>query len=161
MIETSPVSTAPTNPHKFGTWWGNLKLETLPLDRTRAVPAAADPFRPVLEALQRLEQEDPQLASQGARLLGLFRRMWESCAAKHFDSQRLEDMNQDLRAMNANICREGDHLKHRQDEQLARFYDFEESLDQTRQDILDILKDWDSCTVAHLAVLTNAIPRDR
>ncbi|KAJ5642636.1 hypothetical protein N7490_006636 [Penicillium lividum] len=130
-------------------------------DETRVVPAAADPFGPVLETLKRLEQEDPKLASQGARLLGLFRRMWESCAAKHLENQRLEDVNQALGAVNAQICREGDHLKHQQDEQLARFYEFEDGLDQTRQDLLDILKDWDSCTVAHLAVLTNALPRGR
>ncbi|KAJ5034827.1 hypothetical protein NUH16_006272 [Penicillium rubens] len=52
---------------------------------------AADPFEPVLETLQRLEREDPKLASQGARLLGFFRRVWESCLSKRVDIQRLED----------------------------------------------------------------------
>ncbi|KAJ5111678.1 hypothetical protein NUU61_001565 [Penicillium alfredii] len=37
--------------------------------------SAEDPFQPVFQILQQLEQEDPKLASQGARLLGLYRRM--------------------------------------------------------------------------------------
>ncbi|KAJ5559448.1 hypothetical protein N7513_001847 [Penicillium frequentans] len=77
----------------------------------------------------RLEKEDPKLASQGARLLGIFRRMWESCATKNLESERIENMNQDLRAVNAQVCHEEDHLKHRQDEQLARFYKLEGGFD--------------------------------
>ncbi|KAJ5642523.1 hypothetical protein N7490_006523 [Penicillium lividum] len=105
---------------------------------------AADPFEPVLETLQRLEREDPKLASQGARLLGLFRRVWESCLSKHVDIQRLEDANEALRADNAQHSGEADHLKHRQDDQLARLHAFESALEKTRQNLLGVLEDWNS-----------------
>ena len=89
---------------------------------------AADPFQPVLEILQRLEQEDPKLASQAARLLGLYRRMWQSCVSKHVDIQRFEDANQELRTNNVQLCHKADHLKHRQSDQLARLHFFEQAL---------------------------------
>ncbi|KAJ5993141.1 hypothetical protein N7451_008865 [Penicillium sp. IBT 35674x] len=119
---------------------------------------AADPFEPVLETLQRLEREDPKLASQGARLLGFFRRVWESCLSKHVDIQRLEEANQILRAGNAQHSGEADHLKHRQDDQLARLHAFESALERTRQNLLGVLDDWNSCAAADLAVVPDDFP---
>lgn len=49
-----------------------------------------EPFQPVLEILKQLEEEDPKLAFQAARLVGLYRRLWESCVSKHVDSQQIE-----------------------------------------------------------------------
>ncbi|KAJ5982109.1 hypothetical protein N7451_012209 [Penicillium sp. IBT 35674x] len=100
---------------------------------------AADPFEPVLETLQRLEREDPKLAFQGARLLGPF-------------STRL------LRADNAQQSGEADHLKHRQDDQLARLHSFESALERTRQNLLGVLEDWNSCAAADLAVVPDDFP---
>ncbi|CAI7656940.1 unnamed protein product [Penicillium palitans] len=43
------------------------------------------------------ERDDPKFAFPAARLVGLYRRLWESCVAKHFDGQKLEQSNQNLK----------------------------------------------------------------
>lgn len=106
----------------------------------------------MLEILQRLEKEDPKLASQGTRLLGLYRRMWESCVSKHVDIQRLEDANHQLRTNNVQHCHEAEHLKHRQGDQLARLRFFEQALEESRQRLLGILKEWNAISAGELAL---------
>ncbi|KAK9847465.1 hypothetical protein MYU51_018703 [Penicillium brevicompactum] len=44
---------------------------------------ATEPFQPILKVLAVLERDDPQFTFPAARLVGLYRRLWESCASKH------------------------------------------------------------------------------
>ena len=112
-----------------------------------------DPFRPILETLAHLEQEDPKLASQAARLLGLFRRVWESALSKHTEILRLERANQALRDDNVQLCHEGRDLHQRQSDQLARLRLFEQGLERTRQGLLSVLEGWNSYSTAELSGL--------
>ncbi|KAI2791677.1 hypothetical protein POX_c04545 [Penicillium oxalicum] len=112
---------------------------------------AVEPFQPVLNTLERLEREDPKLALQAARLVGLYRRVWESCVSKDVDTQRLEEANQVMRAENNQFCREGDYLKRREGDQVARLVSFERSMDEVRQSLLGVLKDWNTCSTGVLA----------
>ena len=114
---------------------------------------AVEPFQPVIETLTRLEQDDPKTAAQGARLVSLLRRLWESCVSKHIDSQRLEAGNQQLRAMNSQLHFEGDHLKLTHEDQTSHFYAVEQDLLKVRQDLLGVLKQWNSTSVGEPAVL--------
>ncbi|KAF3004646.1 hypothetical protein E8E15_000220 [Penicillium rubens] len=116
---------------------------------------AADPFEPVLEALQRLEQEDPKLAFQSARLLSLFRRVWQSYLSKRAEIQRLEDANDLLRADNTQHSDEAEHLKHQQSDQLVQLHALESALEKTRQNLLGVLEDWNSCAAADSAVVSD------
>jgi hypothetical protein len=43
--------------------------------------------------LQRLDDQNPVLAEQAARLVAVYRRLWESYVAKHADSSRLESVS--------------------------------------------------------------------
>jgi hypothetical protein len=52
-----------------------------------------EPSEPAMKALARLEYEDPKLALYAARIVGLYRRLWESCASKHLEGERLEKEN--------------------------------------------------------------------
>ena len=117
----------------------------------------ADPFGPILETLEQLERADPKLASQGARLLGLFRRVWESGFSKHTETVQLESANQALRAENAELHNEGNHLGRRQNDQVARLRAFEQGLERTRHSLLSVLEEWNSYSAAELSGLTDGV----
>ena len=44
--------------------------------------------------LERLDEKDPILAAQAARLVALYRRLWESYVARNAESQHLDKENQ-------------------------------------------------------------------
>ncbi|KAI2787060.1 hypothetical protein POX_f07415 [Penicillium oxalicum] len=100
------------------------------------------PFQSVLNTLDKLEREDPKLASQAARLVGLFRRLWESCVTKHVDAQALEDTNQALRADNVQLRQEEGRLKKREEDQTTRLASFHEGMEHAREQMLEALKNW-------------------
>ncbi|KAJ5500675.1 hypothetical protein N7453_009726 [Penicillium expansum] len=114
---------------------------------------AVEPFQPVLEILKRLEEEDTELAFQAARLVGYYRCAWESCVSKHTDGKQLEEANEKLRAGNIQLCNEGNHLKLRQDEQVARLHSIENALDQVRGNLIGVLKVWNDRSAGDLAIL--------
>jgi hypothetical protein len=114
---------------------------------------AVEPFQPVLKILKQLEEEDPKLAFQAARLVGLYRRLWESCVSKHVDSQQIEAANEKLRTGNIQLCNEGNHLKHRQEEQVARLHAIDDALDEVRGKLIGVLKVWNERSVGELAIL--------
>ncbi|KAJ6058286.1 uncharacterized protein N7446_007914 [Penicillium canescens] len=119
---------------------------------------AAEAFQPVIESLERMEQEDPKLAIQAARLVGLYRRLWESCIAKHHDGQQLATDNNQLRITNIQLLRERESLKQRQNNQIARLSLFEHALEQVREGIVGVLKDWDRCAEAATSVSWEGVP---
>lgn len=90
--------------------------------------SAEEPFRPLVRELQRLDDEDPQLAAQAARLVGLYRRLWESYVAKGAESQRLSEEN---RQMNRRYA-----------EQEALLFYFREAFQKVREGITMIFESW-------------------
>jgi hypothetical protein len=62
-------------------------------ENARRPPLMDQPFEPAMEALARLEREDPKLAFQAARIVGLYRRLWESCTSKHIEGSKLAEVN--------------------------------------------------------------------
>ncbi|KAJ6103458.1 hypothetical protein N7486_005885 [Penicillium sp. IBT 16267x] len=58
---------------------------------------STEPFQTVLEALADLEHDDPKLAFQASRLVGIYRRLWESCVAKHSECEKTNETNQRLK----------------------------------------------------------------
>ncbi|KAJ5941830.1 hypothetical protein N7516_001998 [Penicillium verrucosum] len=77
---------------------------------------AVEPFRPILEVLKQIKEEDTELAFRAAHLVGYIRCLWESCVSKHTDIQQLEEENKTLRTRNIQLYNEGNRLKHCQDE---------------------------------------------
>ncbi|KAJ5976500.1 hypothetical protein N7481_010207 [Penicillium waksmanii] len=55
------------------------------------------------QLLAELERDDPKLAFQAARILGLYRRLWDSCMSKHTGSEKLRQTNQELRRENTRL----------------------------------------------------------
>ncbi|KAI3105144.1 hypothetical protein CBS147333_7123 [Penicillium roqueforti] len=82
----------------------SIQLERPANDEKAA--SAAEPFRPLVCELERLDEKDPILAAQAARLVALYRRLWESYVAKNTESQRLDKENQQLKNANASLSEE-------------------------------------------------------
>ncbi|KAK9846058.1 hypothetical protein MYU51_004992, partial [Penicillium brevicompactum] len=61
------------------------------------------PFRPILKVLADLERDDPKFAFPAARLVGFYRRLWESCVSKQIDDQKLEQDNLALKEAGAHL----------------------------------------------------------
>lgn len=112
-----------------------------------------EPFRPILEVLKQIEEEDTELALRAAHLVGYIRCLWESCVSKHTDIQQLEEENEKLRTGNIQLCNEGNRLKHCQDEQVARLHAIDDALDEVRGRLIGVLKVWNERSVGDLAIL--------
>ncbi|KAJ5982707.1 hypothetical protein N7451_012807 [Penicillium sp. IBT 35674x] len=69
--------------------------------QSRKTPYWLSPFT-VLEAFADLERDDPKLAFQASRLVGIYRRLWESCVAKHRDCEKTIETNQRLSRLACN-----------------------------------------------------------
>ncbi|KAI3281826.1 hypothetical protein DTO002I6_9663 [Penicillium roqueforti] len=72
---------------------------------------ATEPFQPILKVLADLERDDLKFAFPAARLVGLYRRRWESCVSKHIDSQKLEQGNLVLKEAGAHLRKKRDGLQ--------------------------------------------------
>ncbi|CEJ62566.1 hypothetical protein PMG11_11063 [Penicillium brasilianum] len=101
------------------------------------------PFAPAMDALERLEREDPKLAFQAARLVGLYRRLWESCMAKHMQGKKLTTANDGLRETQQKLVNEKNKMQSSHDDQLARSHFFDQALESSRLRLTEILKEWD------------------
>ncbi|KAI3092209.1 hypothetical protein CBS147333_10242 [Penicillium roqueforti] len=103
---------------------------------------ATEPFQPILQVLADLERDDPKFAFPAARLVGLYRRLWESCVSKHIDGQKLEQDNLALKEAGTHLRKERDGLQVRHDKQLARLRFFEQALELSRERLVRVLDDW-------------------
>ncbi|KAK9846789.1 hypothetical protein MYU51_000757 [Penicillium brevicompactum] len=103
---------------------------------------ATEPFQPILKVLADLERDDPNFAFPAARLVGLYRRLWESCVSKHIDGQKLEQSNRILKEAGTRLRKESDGLQLRHDKQLFRLRFFEQALDLSRERLVSVLGDW-------------------
>lgn len=50
-------------------------------------PLAVEHFQPMLETLADLDRDDPKLAFQEARHVGLYRHLWASCVPKRLEGE--------------------------------------------------------------------------
>ena len=89
-----------------------------------------------------LESDDPKFAFPAARLVGLYRRLWESCVSKHIDSQKLEQDNFVLKEAGAHLRKKRDGFQARHDKQLSRLRFFEQALELSRERLASVLDDW-------------------
>jgi hypothetical protein len=107
-----------------------------------------------LKVLADLERDDPKFAFPAARLVGLYRRLWESCVSKHIDGQKLEQDNLVLMEAGAHLRQKRDSLQVRYDKQLARLRFFEQALDLSRERLASVLDDWNHPSTHNLAGLS-------
>ncbi|KAJ5382087.1 uncharacterized protein N7496_004515 [Penicillium cataractarum] len=102
---------------------------------------ATEPFQPTLKVLADLESDDPKFAFPAARLVGLYRRLWESCVSKLIDGQKLEQDNLVLKEAGAHLRKERDGLQVRHDKQLFWLRLFEQALKLSRERLVSVLDD--------------------
>jgi hypothetical protein len=116
---------------------------------------ATEPFQPILKVLADLERDDPKFAFPAAQLVGLYRRLWESCVSKHIDGQKLEQDNLVLKEAGAHLRKERDGLQVRHDKQLSRLRFFEQALNLSRERLTSVLDDWNHPSRLNLAGSSN------
>ncbi|KAK4935443.1 hypothetical protein LTR66_015457 [Elasticomyces elasticus] len=116
---------------------------------------ATEPFQPILKVLADLESDDPKFAFPAARLVGLYRRLWESCVSKHIDGQKLEQENMVLKEADTNLRQKRDGLQTRHDKQLSRLRFFEQALELSRERLVGVLDDWNHSSRLNLAGLSD------
>lgn len=105
-----------------------------------------------METLADLDRDDPKLAFQAARTVGLYRRLWASCVPKYREGEK-PDNDKTSRETTTKLSNERNGLQHRPDEELSRLYSFEQALGQTQERLIGVLKDWNQCSRSDLAVL--------
>ncbi|CAG8165693.1 unnamed protein product [Penicillium nalgiovense] len=103
---------------------------------------ATEPFQPILKVLAELERGYPKFTFPAARLVGHYRRLWESCVFKHIDGQKLQQSNQTLKEADTHLRKERDGLQLHYEKQLARLRFFEQALQSSRERLISLLDDW-------------------
>ena len=63
------------------------------------------PFQLILKVLADLERDGTKFAFPAARLVSLYRRLWESCVSKHIDGQKLEQSNHVLKEAGTHLTK--------------------------------------------------------
>ncbi|KAJ6001168.1 hypothetical protein N7481_001577 [Penicillium waksmanii] len=129
----------------------NTESNAIPSQTERCDPEMTTEKAPPAD----LEQDDPKLAFQAARILGLYRRLWESCMSKRVGSERLEQTNQELRKENKRLENEKGLLLAHHDEQLSQFDHLNQALDSSRERLVSILNDWEQCSQSEVRGLMN------
>jgi hypothetical protein len=99
-------------------------------------------FQPILKVLADLERDDPEFAFPAARLVGHYRRLWESCMSKNIDGEKLEQRNLALKEVGTHLKKGRDGLQVRHDKQLSRLRFFEQALELSRERLISLLEDW-------------------
>lgn len=92
----------------------------------------------MVRELQRLDDEDPLLAAQAARLVGLYRRLWDSYVAKRADSHRLEMENRHLERSNKRLSEEKRQMNRQYADQEAQLLHFRDAFRKLWERITDI-----------------------
>ncbi|BCR99980.1 uncharacterized protein AKAW2_50322S [Aspergillus luchuensis] len=118
-----------------------LPTEALSKDeKVASIGLAAEAFRPLTRELQRLDDQNPVLAEQAARLVALFRRVWESYVAQHAKCSRLEKENGQLQVTHARLVDENTQLhRHCRDEE-ARLCHFRDAIQKMRDGVIDVVE---------------------
>ncbi|CAG7979625.1 unnamed protein product [Penicillium salamii] len=116
---------------------------------------ATEPFEPILKVLADLERDDPKFAFPAARLVGLYRRLWESCVSKHIGGENLEQDNLILKEAGTHLRKERDGLQARHDKQVYQLCFFEQALESSRVRLASVLDDWNHPSRLNLAGLSD------
>ncbi|CAG7969344.1 unnamed protein product [Penicillium salamii] len=104
-----------------------------------------------LEGSADLERDYYKFTFLAARLLGLYRRLWDSCVSKHTDGQKLEQDNLVLLEAGAHLGKKRDGLQVRHDKQISRLRLFEQALELSRERLISVLDDWNHPSRLNLA----------
>lgn len=102
-----------------------------------------------------LERDDPKFVFPAARLVGLYRRLWEPCVSKHIDVQKIEQSNEILKEAATYLRKERDGLQLHHEKQLARLRFFGQALESSRERLTSLLDDWNYPYSPNLAGLTD------
>ncbi|KAJ0380028.1 hypothetical protein COL922a_014018 [Colletotrichum nupharicola] len=113
-----------------------------PPTNNEKVASAAESFRPLARELERLDEKDPILAAQAARLVALYRRLWESYVAKNADSQRLDKENQRLKNAHASLSEDKRQAEGRSLEYDVLLSYYKEAHQKIEEGIIGVLEDW-------------------
>ncbi|KAI1828787.1 hypothetical protein DTO027I6_10283 [Penicillium roqueforti] len=116
---------------------------------------ATEPFQPMLKVLADLARDDPKFAFPAARLVGLYRRLWESCVSKHIDVQKIDQSNGILKEAGTYLRKERDGLQLHHEKQLARLRFFRQALESSRERLISLLDDWNYPYSPNLAGLSD------
>jgi hypothetical protein len=100
-----------------------------------------------------LGRDDPKLAFQAARTVGLYRRLWASCVPKHLEGEIPDENDKTSKEATTKLSHERDGPQLRSDEHLTRLYSFERAFDRTQERLISILRDWNQCPKSDLALL--------
>ena len=92
--------------------------------------------------LAELERGDPKFTFPAARLVGLYRRLWESCVFKHIDGEKLEQNTHVSKDAGMHLTKERNGLQLHYEKQLARLRFFEQALQSYRERLISLLDDW-------------------
>ncbi|CAG8125826.1 unnamed protein product [Penicillium nalgiovense] len=114
----------------------------VPLEAGTRNTLAAEPFQPILKVLGALESDDPKFAFPAARLVGLYRRLWESCVSKHIDGENLEQGNLVLKEAGTHLRKKRDGFQVRHDKQVYQLCFFEQALESSRERLVSVFDDW-------------------
>jgi hypothetical protein len=113
-----------------------------PPTNNEKVASAAESFIPLARELERLDEKDPILAAQAARLVALYRRLWESYVARNAESQRLDKENQRLKNTNASLSEEKRQAERRVLEYDVLLSYYKEAHQKIEEGIIGVLEDW-------------------
>ncbi|KAJ5267233.1 hypothetical protein N7478_010249 [Penicillium angulare] len=108
------------------------------------------PFEDIQETLADLEISDPKLAFQAARLVGLYRRLWESCVSKQMREVQLVRENHSLREAIDHTQTEKHDLSIRAEELKIKLEAFDRAFESSRQQIMGIMDIWRQCECGDL-----------
>ncbi|CAP87058.1 hypothetical protein EN45_063630 [Penicillium chrysogenum] len=122
-------------------------------EATLKKPLTIEHFQPILETLADLDRDDPKLAFQAARAVGLYRRLWASRGPKHSESEIPDENDRAPNEATAKLSNGRDGFQLRPDEQLSRLVFLEQALEQTQERLISVLKDWNQSSRGDLAML--------
>ena len=108
------------------------------------------PFEALQATLTDLEINDPKLAFQAARIVGLFRRLWESCVSKQAREMQLTRENHSVQEAIGQLETEKDDLCLRFKELKVKLDAFNSAWESSKQRAMDIMDTWRQCDLGDL-----------
>jgi hypothetical protein len=72
-----------------------------------------------------------KLALQAARIVGLYRRLWESCMTKHTEANKLASANHGMRETHRKLTEEKNTMQSCHEDQIARLRSFDQALESS------------------------------
>ncbi|OGE46378.1 hypothetical protein PENARI_c326G12415, partial [Penicillium arizonense] len=114
-------------------------------------PLTIEHFQPILATLANLDRDDPKLAFQAARSVGLYRRLCESCVPRHLNGQDVDQKSQLSKEASINPSKERNGLQLPHEQQL-RLLSFEQALEMSRERLTVVLNGWNQSSKSSLGM---------